>query len=141
MSVRLCRECDGDRVVVQRVRYDEVRGSLMYDTAPCPACDGSGWAEVERSGFACVWALLALAVVVTLTFLIALAALLATPRSGPDPTAPSPASDVAGIALASTVPAASASGPSQSGAPPDAVGDTVDGRAAAEPEWPAGGAP
>jgi hypothetical protein len=44
-------------------------------------------------------------------------ALTAAPLSAPDPTAPQPASDVAGLALASTVPAASSSGPGLIGAP------------------------
>lgn len=50
--------------------------------------------------------------------LIAMAALVAAPRSGPDPTAPQPGvSDAAGFVRASALTPASASGGSQSGAP------------------------
>jgi len=69
----------------------------------------------------------------------------AASRPGPNPTAPSPASDMAGLALVSTVPAASSSGSGQSGAPHwvvrarTAAGGLNALRDAASPSSPAAG--
>lgn len=73
--------------------------------------------EPDHSGQVIVWLAVALAGVLLWIAIVGIVATIAAPRSAPDPTAPSAASDVAGLALASTVPAASSSGPRPSGAP------------------------
>jgi hypothetical protein len=45
-AFRVCQECDGDRVVVSRMVYDEHRGAVSYETVPCPGCGGEGYVAI-----------------------------------------------------------------------------------------------
>src|SRR5215207_3019787 len=79
--------------------------------------------EPDRSGNVITWLAIALALLLLAIAVGGIVAFGAAPRSAPDPTAPVPASSVAGLVLALTVPAASSSGPGLFGAPlPPPVG-------------------
>ena len=77
MTLRLCRECDGEGIVVVGTRYDE--GQLRFEHGPCPACV-DGWEEApSRSGCFAVLGLIALSWIL---IAVVLAIIVATPRSG-----------------------------------------------------------
>lgn len=91
------------------------------DYEPDPRVPASGWehrrlaaTDEERPGMVIVYASLAIMLAIILGGLLWM---LAASRSGPDPTAPQPASDAVGLVQAFDPAPVSASGPSQSTAP------------------------
>jgi hypothetical protein len=133
VSVRVCRECDGEGIVVVRVAYAG-GGNLRFEHGLCPVCEGSGWEQVSRSGCLGVLGLTALFWILVA---VAISALLATPRSGQttDRVDVSPVSS-AGLSGA----------PRQTSRPSDRVVGTVsevgsDAPYPADPRLSTGGAP
>lgn len=118
-AFRVCLECDGDKVVVARMIYDEHRGAISYVTATCPVCGGEGYVVIPprslRRGMVVARILIAVGLAIALLA-------IAASRSGQTTVGPT-AHGGTTAGAGDTARAAAVSSAGQSGTPRSASSD------------------